>query len=113
MSQGKVDSGLGGRLALPARDVSPGASAIIRLSIAAFAILATTLLVYAQRDQYQDNSGTPVNFVDALYFATVSLSTTGYGDITPATDQARLVNIFLNGGVGNYYDYVNIGTDGK
>ena len=25
----------------------------------------------------------------------------------------RLVNIFLNGGVGNYYDYVNIGTDGK
>jgi voltage-gated potassium channel len=60
-----------------------------------FAVTATTLLVYFQRDQYQDNTGTPVDFVDALYFATVSLSTTGYGDITPATDQARLVNIFL------------------
>jgi voltage-gated potassium channel len=95
VSQGKDDSGLGGRLSLPARDFSPGISAAIRLSIAAFAIIATTLLVYVQREQYQDNSGTPVNFIDALYFATVSLSTTGYGDITPATDQARLVNIFL------------------
>jgi peptide/nickel transport system substrate-binding protein len=25
----------------------------------------------------------------------------------------RLTNIYLNGGVGNYYDYVNVGTDGK
>ncbi len=68
---------------------------LVRLAIAVFAITATTMLVYVQRDQYQDNTGTPVDFVDALYFATVSLSTTGYGDITPATDQARLVNIFL------------------
>ena len=89
------DSGLSGRLTLPNRAWSPTTSVVVRLAIAAFAITATTLLVYVQRDQYQDNTGTPVDFVDALYFATVSLSTTGYGDITPATDAARLVNIFL------------------
>ena len=89
------DSGLSGRLTLPNRSWSPTTSVVVRIAIAAFAVIATTMLVYVQRDQYQDNTGTPVDFVDALYFATVSLSTTGYGDITPATDQARLVNIFL------------------
>jgi voltage-gated potassium channel len=95
VSQRRDDSGLTGRLSLPNTSWSPTASVALRVGIAAFAVIATTMLVYVQRDQYQDNTGTPVNFVDALYFATVSLSTTGYGDITPATDQARLVNIFL------------------
>jgi voltage-gated potassium channel len=95
VSEREDDAGLGGRLALPELRLSPVASVLVRVAIAFFAIAATTLLVYVQRSQYQDNTGTPVDFVDALYFATVSLSTTGYGDITPATDQARLVNIFL------------------
>ncbi|MEZ5184694.1 MAG: potassium channel family protein [Candidatus Nanopelagicales bacterium] len=95
MSEREEDSGLGGRLVLPNLRLSPTASVLTRVGIAFFAVAATTMLVYLQRDQYQDNTGTPVDFVDALYFATVSLSTTGYGDITPATDQARLVNIFL------------------
>lgn len=89
------DSRLGGRLFLPNWNWSPVKSVLLRVGLAVFAVAATTLLVYAQRTQYMDADGTPVGFIDALYFATVSLSTTGYGDITPATDQARLVNIFL------------------
>ena len=76
------DAGLGGRLSLPELRLSPVGSVLVRVAIAFFAIAATTMLVYVQRSQYQDNTGTPVDFVDALYFATVSLSTTGYGDIT-------------------------------
>jgi voltage-gated potassium channel len=33
--------------------------------------------------------------VDVLYFTIVSLTTVGYGDITPITDQARLVNALI------------------
>ena len=33
--------------------------------------------------------------LDAFYYATVSLSTTGYGDITPVSDEARLTNILI------------------
>jgi voltage-gated potassium channel len=33
--------------------------------------------------------------LDAFYYATVSLSTTGYGDITPVSDEARLTNILV------------------
>ena len=32
---------------------------------------------------------------DAAYYATVTLSTTGYGDIVPITELARITNIFV------------------
>ena len=38
---------------------------------------------------------TPIGLLDALYFGAVSVTSTGYGDITPVTDGARLVNMLL------------------
>ena len=69
----------------------------------AFAILAgTVLLVMIDRDGYRDagdatlaNPYGTVSLVDAIYYTTVTLSTTGYGDIAPVSDQARLVNAFI------------------
>lgn len=55
----------------------------------------TTLLVWVDRDGYNDNSDSRVDLLDAAYYATVTLSTTGYGDITPVSDTARLTNIFV------------------
>ncbi|HUL98993.1 MAG TPA: potassium channel family protein, partial [Mycobacterium sp.] len=40
-------------------------------------------------------SGGGLSFLDCFYYATVSLSTTGYGDITPVTSSARLVNVLV------------------
>ena len=34
----------------------------------------------------------PIGFIYFSYFTVVSLTTVGYGDITPATDNARLIN---------------------
>ena len=36
-----------------------------------------------------------VSFIDSIYYTTVTLSTTGYGDIAPVTDRARLINAFV------------------
>jgi len=33
----------------------------------------------------------PINFVDSLYFSLITVSTVGYGDITPASDAIRAV----------------------
>lgn len=66
-----------------------------RLSMALLVLVATALLVYVDRDGYNDNSDGSVDFLDAWYYATVTLSTTGYGDITPVSDGARLTNIFV------------------
>ncbi|MER6258106.1 potassium channel family protein [Streptomyces sp. NPDC059688] len=66
-----------------------------RLLMALGVLVATALIVYADRDGYSDNSDGSVDFLDAFYYATVTLSTTGYGDITPVSDSARLMNIFV------------------
>jgi voltage-gated potassium channel len=82
-------------LQLPARRLSPLGSITLRLGIAVACLVVTTLLVYVERDGYRDANGTPVSLLDALYYATVTLSTTGYGDIVPATDTARLMNVLI------------------
>lgn len=66
----------------------------IRGGVAAACLLLTTLLVYLGRYGYYDsqNPDEPITFLNAFYFATVSLSTTGYGDIVPATPINRLIS---------------------
>ncbi|CAL9483347.1 hypothetical protein SUDANB6_03086 [Streptomyces sp. enrichment culture] len=84
------------RVALPRRVVErPIRQVAQRLAMALLVLVATALLVYADHDGYNDNSDGAVDFLDAWYYATVTLSTTGYGDITPVSDSARLTNIFV------------------
>ena len=66
-----------------------------RLLYATAALFAAVLIVYVDRTGYRDARGEPMTFLDCLYYATVSLSTTGYGDITPITERARLVNVLV------------------
>lgn len=66
-----------------------------RLAMALLVLVATALIVWVDRDGYNDNSDGSVDLLDAFYYATVTLSTTGYGDITPTSDAARLTNIFV------------------
>lgn len=70
-----------------------------RALIAAGCIAFTTMVVYLDRAGYVDNandeSGAHLTILDALYYTTVSLSTTGYGDIVPVTESARMINIFV------------------
>jgi voltage-gated potassium channel len=68
---------------------------LVRMGVAIALLLFVTLVAYLGRDGYRDNNETPVGFLDALYYATVSITTTGYGDITPVTDGARLATTLL------------------
>jgi voltage-gated potassium channel len=63
------------------------------LAVALLLIVATT--VWIGRDGYIDDAGGPVGFVDALYYASVSVTTTGYGDITPVTRGTRIATILI------------------
>lgn len=82
-------------VALPSRDVSPWRRLGRRLGLAGLILVGTVLLVYLDREGYRDGNGDGVSLIDAIYYVTVTLSTTGYGDITPASDSARLVNAFV------------------
>jgi voltage-gated potassium channel len=66
-----------------------------RLAIAVALVVANWVLVMVERDGYRDAYDGDVSAVDALYYTTVTLSTTGYGDITPVTASARLSNALL------------------
>ena len=68
-----------------------------RLLLAAAVLAVTVLVVYIDRDGYVDNNDTTkdVDLVDAIYYATVTLSTTGYGDIAPVAAHARMINAFV------------------
>ncbi|MBC2905566.1 NAD-binding protein [Streptomyces cupreus] len=84
------------RVKLPRKVVAhPFRQVAKRVVMALTLLVATALVVYADHDGYNDNSDGSVDLLDAFYYATVSLSTTGYGDITPVSDGARLTNIFV------------------
>ena len=84
-----------GRVRLPAINRSPWWE-LTRRVLLAFAILGFTVaLVWFDRDGYGDSSDGEVDLVDAIYYTTVTLSTTGYGDIAPVSSGARLVNAFV------------------
>ncbi|WP_288863962.1 potassium channel protein [uncultured Corynebacterium sp.] len=70
---------------------TPWALIARRFGYALLLIIAVAFVAYLDRAGYSE----PLTFIDALYYSAVTLSTTGYGDITPVTQTARLINIFL------------------
>ncbi|NPC44257.1 potassium channel family protein [Nocardioides sp. zg-1230] len=86
-----------GRVSLPEQDRSPWWELGRRLLAALAILVGTVLLVYLDRDGYTDGNDPTdtISWIDAIYYTTVTLSTTGYGDIAPVSDQARLVNAFI------------------
>lgn len=89
------DPNLVGVVRMPERRPSAARSIWRRVAIAFGALGLSVLVVYLGREGYRDVNEDGLSLLDAIYYATVSLSTTGYGDITPSSDGARLVNVLL------------------
>jgi voltage-gated potassium channel len=91
----RPDHALVGVIRMPVETVGP-ITAITRRVVGAVVVLAAVVtVVYLDRDGYRDVNDDGLSVLDAVYYATVSLSTTGYGDITPVSATARLVNILV------------------
>jgi voltage-gated potassium channel len=80
---------------LPGEETHPLERLGRRLALAVALTLFVAGLTYLGRDGYYDAAGGEVGFLDALYYATVSITTTGYGDIRPESTEARLVTTLL------------------
>jgi voltage-gated potassium channel len=82
-------------VSLPASTRSPVRELLFRMMIAVGLLTVMVLLVWFDRDGYKDSHDGDVSLIDGIYYATVTLTTTGYGDITPVTPVARLINAFV------------------
>ncbi len=58
-------------------------------------MIFVALVVRLGRDNYVDVTGDAIGMVDALYYASVTVTTTGYGDITAISQPGRLATILL------------------
>lgn len=74
-----------------------GYALLIRGSIALGCLALMTAVVFIGRHGYLDttNPGATITLLDAFYFSTVSLSTTGYGDIVPASEINRMISAIV------------------
>ena len=65
------------------------------LLLAIFYIFLTALVMFNAEPHINPNTGEETfhSFFDALYWATVTLTTVGYGDLTPVTDIGRIVSM--------------------
>jgi voltage-gated potassium channel len=82
-------------VSLPAHTASPGIELLQRVLLALLLLLILVLIVWFDRDSYTDNYDGEVGLIDAIYYATVTITTTGYGDITPVAPHARVVSAIV------------------
>lgn len=83
------------QVVLPRGEIRPFVALARRLALALLLIAAVTLIVWVDRDGYADEVDGEVTLLEAFYYSTVSITTTGYGDITPVTPQARLMTALV------------------
>lgn len=91
------DHALVGVVIIPEIADTPGRLIAKRVLMAVTALCLAVAVVYFDRGGYVGGGGPngEMTLIDCFYYATVSLSTTGYGDVTPFSQQARLINTIV------------------
>lgn len=67
----------------------------IRLGMALGLIFLVIMIHWWDRGGLVDNLDGEVSFTDVVYFTMISITTTGFGDIAPITDRARMVEAII------------------
>lgn len=67
----------------------------IRLLLALSLVFVVVLIHWFDRDGLIDHHDGEISFLDVVYFTMISITTTGFGDIAPISDKARLVEAVI------------------
>ena len=70
-------------------------SLLLRVLLA-FGLIGIALAVHwFDREGLKDGYDGHVSFLDVVYFTMISITTTGFGDIAPVSDRARLIEAVI------------------
>jgi voltage-gated potassium channel len=67
----------------------------IRMGLAFLLIAFVILIHWLDRAGLKDGYDNHVSFLDVVYFTMISITTTGFGDIAPISDRARLIEAVI------------------
>ena len=67
----------------------------LRMAVLAAMIIFIVGFHWIERDSLHDNYDNHVSFYDVIYFTMISATTTGYGDVVPVTERARLFDALI------------------
>ena len=73
----------------------PATQFAIRMAIMIGMIVFIVAFHWFERDSLKDQIDGHVSFADVIYFTMISATTTGYGDVVPVTERARLFDALV------------------
>ena len=71
------------------------ADAFIRIGLALGLVALVVAIHWFDREGLRDSHDGHVSLLDVIYFTMISITTTGFGDITPVSDKARMVEAVI------------------
>jgi len=88
----------------------PEVSLALRALLVPLLVAAVFGVFLLDRDGLRDNVHEHLSVTDVLYFTMVTITTVGYGDIVPVSDQARLIDAFFVTPVRVFIWFIFLGT---
>ncbi|WP_240325524.1 potassium channel family protein [Sphingomonas mesophila] len=88
----------------------PSIQLAIRLAILVGLLIFIVAFHWLERDSLKDNHDGHISFADIIYFTMISATTTGYGDIVPITENARLFDALVVTPIRIFFIIILAGT---
>lgn len=98
------------RILFTRADATPEKTLLTRIAIVLILLALVVLVLWFDREGLNDQSDGHTSFWDVVYFAMVTITTVGYGDIVPVTARARLIDAFYVTPIRIFIWFIFLGT---